>query len=108
MGEVNTIGLDIAKSAFQAHGVDDAGTVVVRKRISRAKILEFFAGLPPCLIGIEACPAAHHWGRELQACGHTVRLMPRDSNRSAAPSWQSRHENNWRDRSSSWLQTCGR
>ena len=76
MGEVSTIGLDIAKSVFQVHGVDDAGAVVIRKRISRAKMLEFFAGLPPCLVGIEACPSAHHWGRELQALGHTVRLMP--------------------------------
>ena len=76
MGEVSTIGLDIAKSVFQVHGVDDAGAVVIRKRISRAKMLEFFAELPPCLVGIEACPSAHHWGRELQALGHTVRLMP--------------------------------
>ncbi len=76
MGEVSTIGLDIAKSVFQVHGVDDAGAVVIRKRISRAKVVEFFANLPACLIGIEACPSAHHWGRELQAFGHTVRLMP--------------------------------
>ena len=76
MGEVSTIGLDIAKSVFQVHGVDDAGTVVIRKRVSRSKMLEFFADLPPCLVGIEACPAAHHWGRELQALGHTVKLMP--------------------------------
>src|SRR5262245_50686806 len=76
MGEVSTIGLDIAKSVFQMHGVDSAGAVVIRKRISRAKVLEFFATLPPCLVGIEACPSAHHWGRELQALGHTVRLMP--------------------------------
>src|SRR3984885_9328779 len=76
MGEVITIGLDIAKSVFQVHGVDDAGTVVIRKRVSRSKMLEFFADLPPCLVGIEACPAAHHWGRELQALGHTVKLMP--------------------------------
>ena len=76
MGEVSTIGLDIAKSVFQVHGVDDIGAVVIRKRISRAKVLEFFGGLPPCLIGIEACPTAHHWSRELQALGHTVRLMP--------------------------------
>ena len=65
MGEVSTIGLDIAKSVFQVHGVDDAGAVVIRKRVSRAKMLEFFAELPPCLVGIEACPSAHHWGREL-------------------------------------------
>src|SRR6202047_3820197 len=76
MGEVSTIGLDIAKSVFQVHGVDDAGTVVIRKRVSRSKMLEFFSDLPPCLVGIEACPSAHHWGRELQALGHTVRLIP--------------------------------
>lgn len=76
MGEVITIGLDIAKSVFQVHGVDGAGAVVIRKRISRAKVLEFFADPPPCLIGIEACATAHHWGRELQALGHTVKLMP--------------------------------
>ena len=76
MGEVITIGLDIAKSVFQVHGVDGLGAVVIRKRVSRARMLEFFAGLPRCLIGIEACPAAHHWARELQAIGHTVKLMP--------------------------------
>jgi transposase len=76
MGEVSTIGLDIAKSVFQVHGVDGAGAVVIRKRISRAKVVEFFGELPPCLVGIEACPSAHHWGRELQALGHTVKLMP--------------------------------
>jgi transposase len=76
MGEVSTIGLDIAKSVFQVHGVDGAGAVVMRRRISRAKMLEFFGELSPCLVGIEACPSAHHWGRELAALGHTVRLMP--------------------------------
>jgi len=76
MSEVSTIGLDIAKSVFQVHGVDVDGAVVIRKRVSRAKVLEFFADLPPCLIGIEACPSAHHWSRQLQALGHTVRLMP--------------------------------
>jgi len=76
MGEVSTIGLDIAKSVFQVHGVDVDGAVVIRKRVSRAKVLDLFAALPPCLVGIEACPSAHHWSRELQALGHTVRLMP--------------------------------
>jgi transposase len=76
MGEVSTIGLDIAKSVFQVHGVDAGGEVMIRKRVSRAKVLEFFAGLPPCLVGIEACPTAHYWSRELQALGHSVRLMP--------------------------------
>jgi len=76
MGEVSTIGLDIAKSVFQVHGVDVAGAVVIRKRVGRAKVLEYFGELPPCLVGIEACPSAHHWGRELQALGHTVKLIP--------------------------------
>jgi transposase len=76
MGEVSTIGLDIAKSVFQVHGVDVDGAVVIRKRISRAKVVEFFATLTPCLVGIEACPTAHYWSRKLQALGHTVRLMP--------------------------------
>jgi hypothetical protein len=76
MGEVSTIGLDIAKSVFQVHGADADGAVVIRKRISRAKVLEFFAAVPPCLVGIEACPSAHHWSRKLQALGHTVKLMP--------------------------------
>ena len=73
MGEVSTIGLDIAESVFQVHGVDGVGAVVIRKRISRLKMLEFFADLPRCLVGIEACPSAHHWGRELQGLGHTVK-----------------------------------
>ena len=76
MGEVSTIGLDIAKSIFQVHGVDHDGAAVIRKRVSRAKVLEFFAAVPPCLVGIEACPTAHHWSRKLQVLGHTVRLMP--------------------------------
>jgi transposase len=76
MGEVSTIGLDIAKSVFQVHGVDVDGAVVIRKRIRRAKVLEFFAALPRCLVGIEACPTAHYWSRGLQALGHMVKLMP--------------------------------
>jgi transposase len=76
MGEVSTIGLDIAKSVFQVHGVDGTGAVVMRKRVGRSKLLGFFAGLSPCLVGIEACPSAHNWSRELQALGHTVKLMP--------------------------------
>ncbi len=82
MGEVSTIGLDIAKSVFQVHGVDVAGAVVIRKRVSRAKVLEYFGELPPCLVGIEACPSAHHWGRELQALGPMVRLIPPSYERS--------------------------
>src|ERR1700747_3246794 len=76
MGEVSTIGLDIAKSVFQVHGVDAEGTVVIRKRIGRAKVLAFFARLPSCLVGIEVCPSAHYWSRKLQALGHAVKLMP--------------------------------
>jgi len=76
MGEVSTIGLDLAKSIFQIHGVDADGVVVIRKRISRAKLLEYFAALPACLVGIEACPTAHYWSRRLQTLGHTVKLMP--------------------------------
>jgi len=76
MGEVITIGLDIAKSVFQVHGVDANGTVVIRKKLSRAKVLEFFSSLPSCVVGIEACPTAHHWGRKLEAQGHRIRLMP--------------------------------
>jgi transposase len=76
MGGISTIGLDIAKSVFQVHGVDADGAVVIRKRVNRAKVLEFFAALPPCFVGIEACPIGHHWSRRLQTLGHTVRLMP--------------------------------
>jgi transposase len=76
MQTVTTIGLDIAKSVFQVHGVDAAGQVVIRRQLKRRYVLAFFQKLPPCLIGIEACASAHHWSRELRALGHTVRLMP--------------------------------
>ncbi|HET6525107.1 IS110 family transposase [Sphingopyxis sp.] len=75
MEKIATIGLDIAKSVFQVHGVDAAGEVVVRKRLSRARVIPFFAKLPRCLVGIEACSNSHHWARELIALGHDVRLM---------------------------------
>ncbi|MER8683963.1 hypothetical protein [Mesorhizobium sp. M1405] len=61
-----TIGLDIAKSVFQIHGVGAAGDVVIRQRLSRGKLLQFFAKIPACLVGLEACGAAHYWGRELR------------------------------------------
>jgi transposase len=76
MQTVTTIGLDIAKSVFQVHGVDAAGTVIVRRKLKRRYVLLFFQKLPPCLVGIEACASSHHWSRELQALGHAVRLMP--------------------------------
>src|SRR6202048_3742349 len=76
MQTVTTIGLDIAKSVFQVHGVDAAGQVVIRRKLKRRYVLTFFQKLPPCLVGIEVCASAHYWARELQALGHTVRLMP--------------------------------
>src|SRR4051794_39507683 len=76
MGQVITIGVDIAKSVFQIHGVDADGTVVIRRRVGRARVLEFFADVPPCRVGMEACATVHHWSRELQALGHKVRLTP--------------------------------
>ena len=74
--QVTTIGLDLAKSIFQVHGIDAGGRPVVRKALRRAQVLPFFESLAPCLIGMEACSSAHHWARELSACGHTVKLMP--------------------------------
>jgi len=71
-----TIGLDFGQSVFQGHGVDSQGMVVVQRRIVRARLLAFFAKQPACLVGMEACAAAHHWARELQKLGHRVKLMP--------------------------------
>jgi transposase len=76
MQTITTIGLDIAKSVFQVHGVDADGNVVVRRQLKRRYVLAFFEKLPSCLIGIEACASSHYWSRELQLLGHTVRLMP--------------------------------
>ena len=76
MQAITTIGLDIAKSVFQVHGIDAEGRVVIRRQLKRRYMLAFFQKLPPCLVGIEACASSHHWSRELQALGHTVRLMP--------------------------------
>src|SRR5471030_1754073 len=76
MQVITTIGLDIAKSVFQVHCIDADGNVVIRRQLKRRYVLAFFQKLPPCLIGIEACASSHHWSRELQALGHTVRLMP--------------------------------
>ena len=75
MQTITTIGLDIAKSVFQVHGVDAAGQVVIRRQLKRRYVLAFFQKLPSCLIGIEACASSHHWSRELRALGHSVRLM---------------------------------
>jgi len=76
MGTVSTIGLDLAKSVFQVHGVDESGAAVLRQRLTRSRLLKFFAKLPPCLVGMEACASSHHWARQLIALGHDVRLMP--------------------------------
>ena len=76
MQTITTIGVDVAKSVFQVHGVDADGNVVIRRQLKRRYVLAFFQKLPPCLIGIEACASSHRWSRELQALGHTVRLMP--------------------------------
>jgi len=76
MQTVTTIGLDIAKSVFQVHGVDAEGNVLIRRQLKRRYVLAFFEKLPPCLVGIEACATSHHWSRELKARGHNVRLMP--------------------------------
>ena len=76
MGNVTTIGLDLAKSVFQVHGIDAAGATILRQRLARARLLTFFAKLPPCLVGMEACASSHHWARELIALGHEVKLMP--------------------------------
>lgn len=75
MGEVTTIGLDIAKSVFQVHGADAQGAAVLRKKVSRAKLLAFFAALPRSLVAMEACAGAHYWAREIARLGHEVRLI---------------------------------
>jgi transposase len=74
--QITTIGLDLAKHVFQVHAVDAAGSVVLRRRLRRAQVHAFFAGLAPCLVGMEACATAHFWARQLRSLGHEVRLMP--------------------------------
>src|ERR1700687_4717894 len=76
MQVITTIGLDIAKSVFQVHGIDAKGQVVIRRQLKRRYVLAFFQKLSPCLVGIEACASSHHWSREIKAVGHNVRLMP--------------------------------
>lgn len=76
MEQITTVGLDLAKNVFQVHGIDEKGKVLVRRSLRRAEVLPFFAKLPPCLVGMEACGTAHHWARELAKSGHEVKLMP--------------------------------
>jgi transposase len=73
---VTRVGLDLAKSVLQVHGIDHAGATVVRRRLARSQLLGFFGKLPPCVVGMEACSSAHHWARELTRIGHEVRLIP--------------------------------
>ncbi|MBI2319326.1 MAG: IS110 family transposase [Betaproteobacteria bacterium] len=76
MNKVTTVGIDLAKNVFQVHGVDERGKPVLRKQLKRKDVVTFFANLPLCLIGMEACGSAHYWARKLSELGHTVRLMP--------------------------------
>ena len=75
MQSITTIGLDIAKSVFQVHGIDAVGQVVMRRQLKRRYVLKFFEKLPPCLVGIEACASSHHWSRELEARLATIRTF---------------------------------
>ena len=76
MTQATTIGLDIAKQVFQVHGADAAGQTLFRKRLTRTKLLGFFASHAPCVVAMEACAGSHYWGREIGKLGHTVRLIP--------------------------------
>src|SRR5262249_6783261 len=100
MGEVTTIGLDLAKHVFQVHGVDAEGATVLRKQLRRAQVLAFFSRLPPCLVGLEACATAHYWARELRALGLRQRrpslvVAVALANKTARIAWavMHRHEN---------------
>jgi transposase len=76
VSEISTVGVDLAKSVFQIHGADARGAVVLRKKLRRAQVVNFFAGLAPCVVAMEACAGAHYWAREIAAVGHAVRLIP--------------------------------
>ena len=76
MSEIITVGLDLAKNVFQVHGADGVGRAVLRKKLRRAQVLEFFSQLPSCVVAMEACGGAHFWGREIGKLGHEVRLIP--------------------------------
>ena len=76
MQEISIVGLDLAKNVFQVHGADAEGAPILRRKLRRAEVLPFFAKLPSCLIGMEACAGSHHWAREIAALGHQVRLIP--------------------------------
>lgn len=76
MNEASIIGLDLAKNVFQAHGAGADGSVVFRRKLSRAQLLKFLSDQPPCVVAMEACASAHHWGRAIGDLGHEVRLIP--------------------------------
>jgi transposase len=76
MRDITTVGLDLAKTVFQVHGADGEGRPMLRRKMRRGQVLKFFAGLSPCLVGLEACASAHYWAREIGALGHEVRLIP--------------------------------
>ncbi|TCM04779.1 IS110 family transposase [Sphingomonas sp. PP-CC-3G-468] len=76
MGEVSTVGIDLAKSVFQVHGSDPSGAVIFRKKLRRDQVLSFFSTLPRCVVAMEACASAHYWAREIAAVGHDTRLIP--------------------------------
>jgi transposase len=76
MEKITTVGLDLAKSVFQVHGITEEGAVIVRRALRRSQVLDFFRKLQPCLVGMEACGSAHYWAPEIPALGHTVRLLP--------------------------------
>ena len=73
--KITAVGIDLAKNVFAIHGVDERGKVMLRKQLKRAEVAKFFANLPPCLIGMEACASAHYWARKLMPLGHSVKLM---------------------------------
>jgi len=74
--QITTLGVDLAKSVFQLHGIDESGKVVLRKKVRRGALLDVLSSLAPCLIGMEACATSHYWAREIAAMGHEVRLIP--------------------------------
>ncbi len=76
MNEVSIIGLDLAKNMFQAHGAGADGSVVFRRKLSRAQLFKFLSDQPPCVVAMEACASAHHWGRTIGDLGHEIRLIP--------------------------------
>lgn len=76
MSEIKVLAIDLAKAVFQLHAVDERGVVMLRKQVRRSQLLSTLAQVPPCTVAMEACGSAHHWARQIQSLGHTVRLIP--------------------------------